>query len=610
MTKLYFTFGFLLFYIASFAQSFDAELISQKTSIEVNKGNLTKELSYEIKINNRAGDKYTRISIPFSKSDKISKLEAYILDSNRKTVKKLKKSDVTERSLISDFSFYEDDFVKEFTLRYHAYPYTIVYSYRIQTNEFINIDYWYPIINEDIPTRKAKLVVTVPNDYEIRYRNEHVEPPVIYTSENTINYYWIASYDGTIENEILSPPIQNFLPHVEIVPVVFDYEKEGSFKDWVSYGNWEFKLLEDIGQLTNIEKAKVSVLVKNIKDGKEKIKILFHYLQDETRYINVSIGTGGLKPYPASYVCQNKFGDCKALANYFKAILDYVGISSYYTNVNAGSPISVIDSTFPSQQFNHVILYIPLKSDTLWLDCTSDAPFNYLGTFTQNRNAFVISENNSRFIRTPSLKPGDVVEVRKIETNSYNANVEFTNTYRGGMYEKIFQLEHNFNGSDKSNIIKNYIVADGFQMMDYKINSSDRDSAKIELSYIATASNIYNQYGNDMLLSNIPFSLPDFEKPQERKLPVQIDYPIYQIDTIVYEIPEGYTLNTTSEPYKVTNKYGAYSIAVQKREGNIITTKSLLINAGYYPHTEYADFYNFYTKIIESENRIHITLTK
>jgi hypothetical protein len=169
-------------------------------------------------------------------------------------------------------------------------------------------------------------------------------------------------------------------------------------------------------------------------------------------------------------------------------------------------------------------------------------------------------------------------------------------------------LEKNYNESEKSRIIRNYLVEDGFQLIDYQIHNPNRDSARIKLSYSATAQNIYLQYGNDILISNIEFPLPNFEKPQVRKLPVQIDYPIYKIDTIMYEIPTGYEININSDLYSFSNKYGDYGINIYENEGNVITIKSLLINAGYYPVSEYEDFYNFYYRIVESENKIHISL--
>ena len=154
--------------------------------------------------------------------------------------------------------------------------------------------------------------------------------------------------------------------------------------------------------------AQMLVIVTN---KQEQIKILYHYLQDETRYVNISIKTGGLKPFPAAFVTEKKYGDCKALTNYMKAMLSHIGITSYYSKIFAADAVKNIDKSFPSQQFNHVILCVPFEKDTIWLDCTSKGPFNYLGTFTQNRDAYIIKKNSSFFAKTPVLKFKDVLDV-------------------------------------------------------------------------------------------------------------------------------------------------------------------------------------------------------
>jgi len=612
MIKYYLILGLLLFYCTSFAQDYCAELVFHKTSISIDKGILTKKIKNELRINNREGEKYSTISIPFSKLVKASQIEAYIKDSKGKTVKKLKKSDIVEKSSISDFSLYEDDFVKEFTLKHNEYPYSIVYSYQIQLNEFLNVAYWMPIISEKVPTIQARLVVTTPKDYKIAYKSRHTDKQAIDTTENTIMYRWNASYSSIVKKEKYSPRLSNFLPTVEIIPIEFNYDIHGSHEDWVSFGNWKYGLLQGLNELPENEKSKIQTLVENIDSDKEKIKVLYHYLQDETRYINVSIETGGLKPYPASYVAQNKYGDCKALTYYFKSILDYVHIPSYYSTVHAGNPILEIDKDFPSQQSNHVILYVPLNDEDIWLDCTSDGAFNYLGTFTQNRDAFVINNNASRFVRTPALKPMENLETRKIKVgyNSNTASVSFVNTYHGNSYEDILYIEKNYNDSEKLRIIRNHFVEDRFQLKDYTINTFNRDSTKIQLLYNATTQDLYRQYGNDVLIRNIPFLLPDFEKPKERKLPVQLDFPMYCIDTIVYEIPKEYSCDQEPISVSINNTYGEYSLNIYKDSDKIIAIKSLLLNAGYYPISEYEDFYNFYIKIAESENKTYITLSK
>jgi len=319
-----------------------------------------------------------------------------------------------------------------------------------------------------------------------------------------------------------------------------------------------------------------------------------------------------MMPYSACYVADNKYGDCKALTNYFKAILDYLEIPSYYTNVYAGDKIKKINKDFPSQQFNHVILYIPQDRKDIWLDCTSKNAFDYLGTFTQNRDVFVVDHDKSYFTKTPSLTPHDVLDTRQVDV-SYDTEVataKFKNTYKGGSYETILQIEKNYNESQKSKFIRNRMVNKGFQLTDYNLSKPNRDSLEIALSYQATSRNLYKHYGNEILINNIRFWLPEFEKPEVRKLPVQIDYPIYNIDTITYEIPQGYQLYNNQNTYSIQSKYGKFQLHTYEKDSKIFLEKSLLIFAGNYPISEYSEFYEFYIKVMELESKTHLSLYK
>jgi hypothetical protein len=595
------------------AQNHDAVLRSYETSTTVSKGKLVRNIVVRIQINNRAGEKYATIKIPYSNSDKLSKIDAFILDRRGAEVRKLKKSDISVKSNISGTSLFEDDYVKEFTLKHSSYPYTIVYSYQVQQDEFIYVDYWIPVLNRKVPTLNATLTVSFPIDYQISHTESLITDFHTDTIESLVRYTWKTEYDGRIQDEALAPPLRDYLPFVKVVPLEFTYEQGGSFRTWNDYGNWESGLLKEIQDLPEREKNKITSLVEGINGDKEKIRILYHYLQDETRYVNVSIETGGLQPYPASYVSENKYGDCKALSNYFISVLQEIGIPAYYTNVRAGESVQKIDTLFPSQQFNHVILFIPLKQDTIWLDCTSDGAFGYLGTFTQNREAFVIEENRSRFVRTPALSEEGVLESRRIAVpyDRYSEKtVEFQNNYRGKMYELLAVLDESYNRNEKSRIMRNYFLEDGFELNDYQIQKSHRDSSFIQLYYSARSNQIYKHYGSDILVKNIPFSAPDLEDPAKRTLPVQIDFPIYKIDTITYEIPTGYSLAKPLTGHFFTEGPGEYSIEFSNQGEHLQVVKRLQVHAGFFPISDYQKLYNFFKTVRFIENKIFITLTK
>lgn len=599
--------------ISVFAQNYAAELTYQETNITIKNGKLYKNSIYQITIYNQGGEQFNKVSIAYSKLNRVSKIEAYIKDKQGKIIRKLKKSEIKTRSAIAGFSFYEDDFVKEFTLKHNQYPYSIVYSYQEVQDEFLYIEYYLPIISTQIPTLQAILTLETPQEYKIAFDSLLTSDFEKVSLDGKTNYRWQMSYKTIVQSEKHAPVINHFLPHVIVVPQNFKFDKKGSFEDWVHYGNWQYELNQELSDLPPSEKAKIRTLIKGVESEKEKIRILYHYLQDNTRYINISIETGGMKPYPASYVAQNKYGDCKALSNYFKSALEFIDVESFYTTVYAGDAIKKINQKFPSQQFNHVILSVPIQNDTLWLDCTSDAAFNYLGTFTQNRNVLLVNENKSHFVRTPSLSKQDVLETRSVKFISTPENTltaDFENVYRGKKYESLFYASQAVNANKKAQIIRNYYVEEGFELDKFSLANLDRDSTFISLSYSATAKNFYKKYGNETLMPLLSFSIPDFEKPSDRKLPVQLDYPIYKRDTLEYSWLNGYELSNLLKNQTIVSKFGEYKIGFEHEFNRIKVIKSFLLNSGFYSKEEYEEFYNFIKKVKQVESNFYIILNK
>ena len=601
-----------------FAQASDAILNKQQTQIsfEPNKLHITR--SYEIIINNRDGENYTHIEIPYSKLNKVSQIEAYIKDKDSKIVKRLKPSDIKDRSEMQDFSFYEDNFVKEFSLLHNVYPYTLFYQYQEDQKEFFQIEKWCPVFRQHVPTREAILTLDVPINYKISFYNQLVDSFKIDTIGKNLHYCWKASYKTGFEPEIYSPSKKEFYPWVEIIPIKFKYAVDGSFESWKAYGNWEYRLMEGLDELTDTEKNKINELIKNVVNDKDKIKILYHNLQDETRYINISIDKGGMKPYPATYVCANKYGDCKALANYFKAVLKYIGIQSFYTDVLAtnifdGEVIEKINRNFPSQQFNHVILCVPLKNDTLWLDCTSKNPFNYMGTFTQNRDAFLVDKDNSSFARTPALSKEDICSIRNVEIRndiSTGLTANFRKKYKGETFEYLSTLTNNFNESNKDQYIRNNFIENNCELIEYKIIPAHRDSNYIIFNYTAKVDNLVKNYGGEQLFRVLPFYLEPFKEPKNRKLPVQLDFPIYKIDTLNYKIPEELTITGLPQNQTINSPFGEYNVRFQQNKNDVKIIKSFLLKSGNYSLIEYKLFYNFIKKVSDIEYSNYIITRK
>ncbi|MGK7390828.1 MAG: DUF3857 domain-containing protein [Candidatus Cyclobacteriaceae bacterium M2_1C_046] len=591
----------------------NVELINYTTSISVVNNRLETEESYLIQVNKPQGDHVGEISLLYQDGDKLDIVEAYILDENGDKVRKVKKKEVITRSNFSASTFHEDNMVKEFTLKWHQYPYQIYYRYKTITHPFLYIAHWIPYIQPNIPTRNAVLKVEVPGDYEVltnvngeyEFKKDEIDDAYLYS--------WHAKNLAAVTKEKLSPPLYELLPKIAVIPKNFTYGTPGSFESWASFGEWQENLIHNLDVLPQREKNKVDELLQGIDDKKEIIKVLYNYMQDNTRYINVAIDIGGLKPYPASYVSDNKYGDCKALTIYMKALLKYAGVNSYYTIIHAGDSPVKIDTSFPGQQFNHVILNAPLANDTVWLENTANyLPVNYLGTFTQNRYALVVDGQNSRLIKTPALHMDQVVvkNIFEIKLNEQgDGEVNISRTLRGDDFDSYKYYQHNYKKEELTPLITGYLNFTDYELINYDLVYPDRDKPEMNVVINLIVKDQLKEYGSTLALKPVGFSTIELEKPGLRKHVLRIPFPRNQIDSLTYDLTnfQNYELELPEE-INIQNKYFIYKETYELRENKLVIKRHFLLPAGEYSVKDYASFYAAMKEIDEANRKSVITL--
>lgn len=597
--------SFLLLWCCSQAQTYNAEVIQYDTKVELSENKLIKNYQISIQINNSEGLEYADIDIPQNRLTEVSDIRAFITDNNGELIRKLKKKDILFTSDISSGTFYENDFQYSFKMIHKEYPYVLHYSYQSEQEEFLRILSWQPNSYFYIPTLESSLSLTVPNDYQIIIQEDQIQHTKSEGEDGRIEYHWAGLEYHPIREESYMPPINEVLPSVCIIPLNFVFEISGAHENWQSFGKFIDSLNSGLSELPAGEKKKIDALIKGIEGDQEKISVLFQYLQDETRYVNVSIDVGGLKSHPASYVAENKYGDCKALSNYFKSVLDYAGVKAYLTLIHASGKIYQIDKDFPTSQFNHMILYVP--KDSLWIDGTSDLSCGYVGTFIQGRDALIIDGENSFFKKTEELSKEDV----QLSRNFYikkeiggRATVNIRSSYKGKNYEVLHQIKTNFEKSRKMELLTDYFVEDMVQAPDEIIFITSKSNDEIILNYQASSDFILQKMGNEILVRIPKTRFPKLEKPKYRDFNLQIDYPIYQQDHIVFEKPANTQIISIPSSFELKTDFGEYLVEVSEDEKHIIIDKSFYMKAGKYDLDQYLELYQFIAQSKKKERKL------
>lgn len=540
-------------------------------------------------------------------SDKFHQLESAeikLLDADGNLISKHSKKDFS--NMANGEGLVPDGKVYFLTLSARVYPVTVVEDYEIKFNGLLDYPD-YEIIHPKQSVENASFTVSVPTDIGMRYKLKNTTvAPVVSTSGKYISYNWQFKNIEAIEYEEGGVSRESSYPKIIVAPNKFELDGyEGDMTTWQNFGKWYGSLAKGSMNLGNERKAALQEMVKDIAATKEKIKTIYTYLQKNFRYVSIQLGIGGFKPFEASFVDNKKYGDCKALCNYTQACLDAVGIKSYQALINAEYNKEPVDPDFPNNMFNHVIVCVPLEKDSVWLECTSRTnDFGVLGSFTENKNALLITEEGGKLVPTPQSKAADnifnCVSIIKIEDDgSGHAQVTLKND--GEYKQDILNYVATEKKDDQKKFLVNnigFINPDEFEITISKNNPGAETIIKMKTEKIPEFT-----AGNKMFLNPRIYKIWNYNLPKAegRTQDFYFQHPFVKTDSTIYLLPPGYTIETLPKPKTFHFEYGSFSSSyffdVTK---NLITVNArLVLNQHKIPVAKFAAAKKFFDQVLE-----------
>jgi len=602
--------SFCFISIRLFSQNYPAEIISHDTECLVDEKNkLTVTKSLLIQINSPLGREHAQMQIDYDNNSSIKSIVVKILTNKYALIRSLKSKEIEDYSALTRY-FHTDDRYKLIKAFHNTYPYLIEIKYIQEFKEFFSFPTWYPQNEENIPLQKSSYTLTVPSGYTFHQKFYNFNPEEhVQKTETTKTYKWqIVNLAHLNVQESFLPSIKSLYPTARFVPDAFVFGKiKGTSTTWKQVGNWYSKLISGLDKLPEFEIKKVLELTKQATNDYEKAKLIYTYLQNETRYIGVFIGIGGWKPDDATNVCNNKFGDCKALTNYMMAMLKAVGIKSYCSLIIADDDEPDIDTSFPGMYFNHVVLCVPIHNDTLWLECTNQSnPFNYWGTFTNGKHALVCDFENSYITQTPHFEhqTNYVTQTSKVIIQDGKLIVDMERQLFGEAFEKV---KNNLNVNSDKEIIdiatktlpfKNYSLTN-VKYRDINIDGCTGYNETLQLTF----SNNLQAYGSNLIISPFnKFVETQFHLNTYRQNPISILYNYKIADTTQYDIPKEFELEGLPINFQDSTRYGKVGARYIQEKKQLKVITFFEFNKGMYPQSDYADFMLFIDRIINSES--------
>ncbi|GAO43648.1 DUF3857 domain-containing protein [Flavihumibacter petaseus] len=570
-----------------------------------------------VTILNEAADDEAAVWLSYSKSGSVDHLEGALYDALGNKIRSLKKSEIEDRASSGGGVMYSDSRYKHHNFHYKVYPYTVEYEYEQTSDVTMILPHWNPYTNKGISIERNKYSITVDKDI-VLYRKQlnWKQEPQRTENSKQVTYTWQLNNQPAFIKEYYSPAIEEIAPVAFFTLGKFNFGSfDGSFSSWESFGVFMSTMWEGLDVLPEEIKKQVHLITDGLPSDEAKSRALYSFLQKNTHYVFVKLGIGGWRPHPASYVVSNGYGDCKALTNYMVALLKEAGVKAYPALVvgNYDERKQLLD--FPNPYFNHVICAVPLKGDTLWLECTSQTdPAGYNGYFTGNKHALLFAAGGGKLVTTTFYDKQVNQQYRNIDAVvGAEGGLELTSVtrYTGQTAGRPQYVMTNKSKEDQLKYLKENLDLPSYDVVDYSYvdeqqkNLSIREQLRLKLVHYAQLTgkrlfvtpNIMNKWDQKLIADTA------------RKYGLELDDDITETDTVKITVPSGYQLEATVKPTVVSTPFGAYK-AEATMAGNVITyTRRLTLNRGRFEAKQYNELAAFYEQLYKYD-RARVVLVK
>ena len=547
-------------------------------------------------------DKYKGALNFIKATDKFSILEDVdikVYDARGKQINKYRKKDLYMQA--SGEGLIEDGNLYMLSIPAASYPVTVEYIYEMRYKGTL----FYPRYVPGHGVLQSTFTAKVPKDLDLRYFEKNITlPPKVTEDDKFKTYQWTGSNLPYVEQE--AGAALSITPSILLAPTRFKMDEyNGDMTTWKGLGAWSYEMHKGLDVLPPNRVAFFKDLVKDAKDDREKVKIIYDYLQKNCRYVSIQLGIGGWRSLPAGFTDQKKYGDCKGLTNYMQAALKAVGVKSHAALIFAAYNMEPIDPRFPMSYFNHVILCVPQPKDSIWLECTSKtADFGVLGSSTENRNALLVTEEGGVLVSTPASKcSNNKFTMSSTITIQPDGSGKTTSTFSTtGMFRQMMMSLLDAKKDDQKEIIVNNM---GFKQPDhFAFNKKDETSSMTELDMTLEKVPEFIA-GNKMFFSPRLYRFNEYKLPktEKRKHDYYFHSPFQNSDTTVLQLPEGFVVDALPRPKQAQCKYASYTTKYWFDESKkaIFSTTALTLDQMRIPAADYAEVQKFFDEVVQDD---------
>lgn len=452
--------------------------------------------------------------------------------------------------------------------------------------------------HEELPISTKYISFVIPDWMEVELKEFNFETFNIKKSKAYLPDQQAHVYTYQINNlvafaqEAFMPGSSHVYPHILVLAKSFtkNNQRQTLLASTDDLYAWYANLANQVNNESNNLKPLLEAMLQNRQSDLDKIKAIYYWVQDNIRYIAFEDGIAGFKPQSAQKVFQQKYGDCKGMANLTKTLLRLAGYDARLTWV--GTNHLAYDYSIPSLAVdNHMVCTVLHDGKRYILDATEK--YNAFGDYAERiQGRPILIENGKKYIldKVPVLgNTRNLVihnQLLKIEGGRLAGRGKLE--LSGENKQMLLYYLHKTPKIHRDRFIKGVISSrnENFEVLANKISNIHNREQPFEINYLFKNPGQITKFGREIYLDmdyskEYKSAMIDVSRLSYVKFPEKV----LNLSSIVLEIPKGYRVKHLPTNMEFMHEKFSFRVKFEATHNKLVYIKEIVVGDGVIPRS-------------------------
>ncbi len=377
-----------------------------------------------------------------------------------------------------------------------------------------------------------------------------------------------------------------------------------TFASWEDVGRWFWGLAREQLDADDETRKLARDLTKGLTDEREKVRAVYDFVVQKTRYVALEFGIEGFRPRRCTLTLSRGWGDCKDKAVVIVTLLRELNIPARLVLVRTGMR-GLAPADAPSYAFfDHAIAYVP--SLDLYLDGTAEyTGMNELPPMDRGAIGLQVVDGQGKLVRLPEPPAADTRRARTIDLSLGDgpAQLDLRVESTGAFASELRQRYHS-EATRRARVLEDFGREFGGLSLQngapgLEVGNPDDVERPVQMRLRGRALGITRSEGGDYGLQVAPLGslVAHYAVLSSRRHPLKLPFSASYDDEWTIRLPAGMRLKHAPPAKTLASPFGRLELRVEPAPGKVLVRAKLALEKTRIAPGEYAAFRAFCEEI-------------